>query len=61
MAKLLLVNKELVRRYTGLLETTHGLANMEDSHKVFADSAASLNKLNVSLEDELARSVNQPK
>jgi hypothetical protein len=55
MAKLLLVNRELVRRYTKLIEASAGLNGMEDGRKIFADGIARRTKLDIVLEDELSR------
>jgi len=55
MAKLLLVNNELITRYTRLMEASMGLPGMDDGRKVFADGVARCIKLNIILEDELAR------
>jgi hypothetical protein len=55
IAKLLLVNNELIKRYTTLIELSKGMADMEDGRKIFADDVARLIRLNMVLEDELAR------
>jgi hypothetical protein len=53
-AKLMLVNNELIRRYTNMIETVE-TADAEESRKLFAGQVARLTKLNVVLEGKLAR------
>jgi hypothetical protein len=53
-AKLMLVNNELIRHYTNMIETVE-TADAEESRKLFAGQVARLTKLNVVLEGKLAR------
>jgi hypothetical protein len=57
MAKLLLVNKELIGRYAKLIEASADFDGMEDGRKAFADGIARRIRLNIALEDELSRVV----
>jgi len=52
--KVMLVNNELIRRYTNMIETVE-TADAEESRKLFAGQVARLTKLNVVLEGKLAR------
>jgi hypothetical protein len=58
MAKLLLVNRELIGRYTKLMELGKDMPNMADGVKVMAAGVADRIKVNMMLEDKLARTLN---
>jgi hypothetical protein len=59
MAKLLIVNRELSGRYTGLMEASIGLENTEDTRKTFEDFIVRIKTLNNRLEDELSRGLSK--
>src|SRR5438309_101952 len=58
MAKLLLVSKELIGRYTKLIEVAVGMPDMADGSKVMAGGVARRIKVSMMLEDELSRVLN---
>jgi hypothetical protein len=54
MAKLLLVSRELIERYTKLIDLSKDMPNMTDGRKVMAAGVADRVKLNILLENELS-------
>jgi hypothetical protein len=57
VAKLWLVNNEIINRYSKLIESARGAAQTEEAIKVFADGIARRINVNLALERELSRTI----
>lgn len=55
IAKLFLVNQELVHRYKNVTDLSSGLPGSENARTILSDSADHLEKVNTFLQAELAR------